>query len=211
MSTKNLTGTLLILGPILILGAFIGWPVGEDTAEGELIALVKDPSFSKAIMVLFLTGIILLFTGLSMSSRTLSMSARSTEGSTKWSALATPSGILFPLCIAVMAASVGLNFGALGIHPNSVESANAIYLVGYHLTEGVGLIMGIAFALFGISLADRYADLLHRVIGSLYVIIGIGHLLGIFTTGNDVLGIVTWMGMFFVSGALGVITLRDKD
>ena len=71
--------------------------------------------------------------------------------------------------------------------------------------------MGIAFALFGISLADRYADLLHRVIGSLYVIIGIGHLLGIFTTGNDVLGIVTWMGMFFVSGALGVITLRDKD
>ena len=51
MSTKNLTGTLLILGPILILGAFIGWPVGEDTAEGELIALVKDPSFSKAIEI----------------------------------------------------------------------------------------------------------------------------------------------------------------
>ena len=43
------------------------------------------------------------------------------------------------------------------------------------------------------------------------MIIGIGHLLGIFTTGNDVLGIVTWMGMFFVSAALGVVTLRGKD
>ena len=68
MNSKNLAGWLLIIGPIAIFSAFLGWP-SVDTAEEELAELAKNPSTSIAIMTAFITGMLLLFTGFTISSR----------------------------------------------------------------------------------------------------------------------------------------------
>ena len=90
LNSKTLSGWLLIIGPIVILSAFLGWPNAE-TAQEELQELAKNPTLSIALGGLFMTGIALLFTGLSISSRIIA------EGGTKWSSLTAVSGILFPI------------------------------------------------------------------------------------------------------------------
>ena len=204
MNSKNLSGWLLIVGPIVIFSAFLGWP-NVETAQEELAELAKNPSTSILIMGVFITGITLLFTGLSISSRIIA------EGVTRWSALTGISGILFPLTIAVMMTSVGLNFGAVRLYETSVDNANAIYLIGYHITDIIGLAMGISFASLGMALLRGYADLLRRIIGILYLIIGVCHLIEMFLEGAGALDIVAWIGMFIVSIAFGVAVLRGQS
>ena len=204
MNSRKLSAWLLIIGPIVIFSAFIGWP-NVETAQEELTELAKKPATSIAIMGLFITGITLLFTGLSISSRMIG------EGTTNWASLSVVSGTLFPLTIAVMVISVGLNFGAVRLYETSVENANAIYLIAYHITDVIGLIMGISFVCLGTALLVRYEDLFRRIIGALYIGIGICHLVGIFLQDNNVLGIVAWIGMFIVSIAFGVAVFRDQS
>ena len=204
MNSRKLSAWLLIIGTIVIFSAFIGWP-NVETAQEELTELAKKPATSIAIMGLFITGITLLFTGLSISSRMIG------EGTTNWSSLSVVSGTLFPLTIAVMVISVGLNFGAVRLYETSVENANAIYLIAYHITDVIGLIMGISFVCLGTALLVRYEDLFRRIIGALYIGIGICHLVGIFLQDNNVLGIVAWIGMFIVSIAFGIAVLRDQS
>ena len=203
MNSRTLSGWLLVVGPIAIFAAFLGWP-NVGTAQEELAELAKNPSTSIAIMGVFITGITLLFTGLGISSRTIA------ESGTKWSSLTVVSGVLFPLSIAVALASVGLNFGAVRLYETSVENANAIFLIGYHMTDVVGLVMGISFVSLGIALLGRLEDLLRRVIGLLYLIIGSCHLIDVFVE-STILGIVAWIGMFIVSIAFGVAVLRDQS
>ena len=145
MNSRKLSAWLLIIGPIVIFSAFIGWP-NVETAQEELAELAEKPATSIAIMGLFITGITLLFTGLSISSRMIG------EGTTNWSSLSVVSGTLFPLTIAVMVISVGLNFGSVRLYETSVENANAIYLIAYHITDVIGLIMGISFVCLGTCL-----------------------------------------------------------
>ena len=204
MNSRNLSGWFLIVGPIVIFSAFLGWP-NVETAQEELAELAKNPSTSIAVMGVFIAGITLLFTGLSMSSRIIS------ESATRWSSLTVVSGILFPLSIAVMLTSVGLNFGAVRLYETSVDTANAIYLIGYHITDVVGLAMGISFVSLGIALLRGYEDLFRRIIGLLYLIIGGCHLIDMFVEEDGVLGIVAWIGMFIVSIAFGVAVLRGQS
>lgn len=204
MNSRILSGWFLIVGTIAVFFSFLGWP-NVETAQEELAELAKNPSRSIAVMGVFITGITLLFTGLSISSRIVE------EGATRWSSLTAVSGILFPLSIAVMLTSVGLNFGAVRLYETSVDNANAIYLIGYHITDIIGLAMGISFASLGIALLRGYADLLRRIIGILYLIIGVCHLIEMFLEGAGALGIVAWIGMFIVSIAFGVAVLRGQS
>lgn len=204
MTSRNLAGWLLIIGPIVILSAFLGWP-NVETAQEELAELAKNPSRSIAIMGMFVFGITVLFTGLSISSGIIA------KDDTKRPAFTNVSGILFPLSIVVMVASVGLNFGAVRLYETSVDNAQAIYLIGYHITDVVGLTMGIPFIFLGLSLIGSYEDLVRRIIGVLYSIIGVCHLAGIFVDGTDALGFVSWIGMFIVSIAFGIAILRNQS
>ncbi|MBK49564.1 MAG: hypothetical protein CL768_00785 [Chloroflexi bacterium] len=204
MNSTTLAGWFLIIGPILILASFAGWPTDAENYQEELIDLAKNPSMSILIMTGFFIGITLLFTGLTVTSRLIS------EGNTRLSSLAVPSGILFPLCIAITMASVGLNFGAVRLYETSIENATTIYLISYHITDVIGLAMGISFILLGAGLIDKYKDLFRRVIGLLYSIIGICHLIGVFITSTD-LGPISWLGMFFVSIVFGVDVLRGQS
>ena len=145
MNSTNLSAWLLIIGPIVIFSAFIGWP-NVETAQEELAELAKNSSTSIAIMGAFITGITLFFTGLTISSRIIG------ETTSRWSSLAVASVILFPLSIAVILTSVGLSFAAVRLYETSVENANSIYLIGYHITDAVGLNMGISFVFLGIAL-----------------------------------------------------------
>lgn len=203
LNTKTLSGWLLIVGPIVILSAFLGWPNAE-TAQEELQELAKNPTLSIALGGLFMTGIALLFTGLSISSRIIA------EGGAKWSSLTAVSGILFPISIAVIMTSVGLNTGAVRLYATSIENASAIHLIGYHITDVNGLAMGISFIALGIALLGRYEDLVRRIIGLLYLTIGSCHLIATFSE-IDALTIVSWLGMFIVSIAFGVTVLRDQS
>ena len=71
--------------------------------------------------------------------------------------------------------------------------------------------MGIAFVLFGVALLGRYGDLWRKGIGILYFIIGICHLIAMFVEGTnaktDVWGYISWISMFIVSIAFGIVVL----
>ena len=201
MNSRILSGWLLIVGPLAILTAFLMWPTSAETAQEELLELAKNPSSSIGVMALFITGITLLFCGLSIASRAIDES--------KWSSLSVVSATLFPLVIPIMMGSVGLNFGAVRLFETSPESASAIYLTGYHLTDVADLLMGISFVFFAVALVDQFKDSLRRGIGFLYLIIGVVHIISVFAQ-EDAMDIAAWMGMFIVSIAFGIVVLRAK-
>ena len=92
-------------------------------------------------------------------------------------------------------ASVGVNFAAVRLFETSMGNANTIYLVGYHITDVIGLTMGIPIILLRITLG-LCDDILRRGIGALFMIIGACHLISLFVTETDALAIATWIGMF---------------
>ena len=69
----------------------------------------------------------------------------------------------------MLVASVGVNFAAVRLFETSMENANTIYLAGYHITDVIGLTMGIPILLLGITLG-LCDDILRRGIGALYII-----------------------------------------
>ena len=109
----------------------------------------------------------------------------------------------------MLVASVGVNFAAVRLFETSMEDANTIYLVGYHITDVIGLTMGIPIILLRITLG-LCDDILRRGIGALFMIIGACHLISLFVTETDALAIAAWIGMFIVSIAWGIIVLRGR-
>ena len=69
--------------------------------------------------------------------------------------------------------------------------------------------MGIPILLLRITLG-LCDDILRRGIGALFIIIGACHLISLFVTETDALAIATWIGMFIVSIAWGIIVLRGR-
>ena len=202
MNIKELSGWLLILGPLAVLLAFAGWPNTPNPYE-ELIALSKDPSNSLMIMSFFIFGMTALLTGLTLVARDIS------EKNTQSSSLAAISSVTFPIAIAILIAATGMNIGALSEIKTNLEGAVGIYYVAFYITEAIGIPFGIGFVCLAIPLLTQETSIGQRIIAGLYLLIGIIHLVNVYleSVGFTFIG---WLGMFFVSIAYGILILRGK-
>ena len=203
MNSRSLASWFLIIGPILCFATFPFWPQ-MPTASEELIELVKNSQLSLLLMISFATGMTLLFCGLSMASREIAGS------DTKNSSLAIPAAILFPIAVAVIAIGSGFNIGALQMYETSPETAQSVYLIGYHAFDGSAVFLFLSFALLGTALITGYESMICKIIGALYVVVAIAHFTGLFFTPNSTVDVVGWMGMFIVSILFGIVSLRGQ-
>ena len=203
MNSRSLASWFLIIGPIVTFAAFPFWPQ-VPTASEELTELVKNGQQSILLMLLFTTGMTLLFCGLSMASREVAGS------DTKNSSLAIPAAILFPIAMAVIAIGIAFNIGALQMYETSPETAQSVYLIGYHAFDGSGVFLFLSFALLGTALITGYESMICKIIGALYVVVAIAHLSSIFFVPNSNADYVGFIGMFIVSILFGIVSLRGQ-
>ena len=96
------------------------------------------------------------------------------------------------------------------MYETSPETAQSVYLIGYHAFDGSAVFLFLSFALLGTALITGYESMICKIIGALYVVVAIAHLSSIFFVPNSNADYVGFIGMFIVSILFGIVSLRGQ-
>ncbi|MCL0101546.1 hypothetical protein M1O29_00460 [Dehalococcoidia bacterium] len=207
ISSKTMTGVLLLLSPIMVF-IFWGllWPASDADTAAEAVANIADTSKALSIAsgmigTIFFTGIFVAYTMLS----------RSYTGDGKSAGThALIAGILFPICAAVLVTSSSL-FGATieAASDGLTDKATTLYMVGDNLWVATVCIWGIAMTFLGLAVCGQTAGNNGKVYGLPLATTGVLMFLTGIISVNAVEGIA-WLLLALSTIWMGIGVLRSK-
>lgn len=214
MSSRSLTGWLLIAGPVLtfvVIGLLYSSLIGDqETPESSVREMMAKPELARLLLGLGSLVFVTIFVGLTLL-------ARSMQGDDKpGGAYASLAGIIFVALAAVGIAAIGLSAAALGFATDTALATGQALAVTLEAVS-IGMFVGLWF-FWGIgSLLLGGAMLMqknfHIAIAGIFVLFGLYAVIGSLVELNepDIVGFVIWIAMTLVVATVGVLTLREKQ
>ena len=208
MSTKTLTGWLLVLGPILtflIIGVLYAALIGDGDAGPDSVEdLMKNKQLSLIVTSLGSVVFVGSFIGMALLAKSMN------SGDTAGSAYATVAGVIFVGITAAGLIASGMNFAIMSIAETDTGTAAIVDIVADGIFSSIFFYWGIGNILLGTAVLIQKR--LHLVVGWLLVIFGI---LPVLFTVIDVdisnnVGFIVWIGVSLTATAAGVFVLRGK-
>lgn len=208
MSTKTLTGWLLVLGPILtflIIGVLYSALIGDgDAGPDSVEELMKNKQLSLIVTSLGSVVFVGSFIGMALLAKSMN------SGDTAGSAYATVAGVIFVGITAAGLIASGMNFAIMSIAETDTGTAAIVDIVADGIFSSIFFYWGIGNILLGTAVLIQKR--LHLVVGWLLVIFGI---LPVLFTVIDVdisnnVGFIVWIGVSLTATAAGVFVLRGK-
>ena len=208
MSTKTLTGWLLVLGPILtflIIGVLYAALIGDgDAGPDSVEELMKNKQLSLIVTSLGSVVFVGSFIGMALLAKSMN------SGDTAGSAYATVAGVIFVGITAAGLIASGMNFAIMSIAETDTGTAAIVDIVADGIFSSIFFYWGIGNVLLGTAVLIQKR--LHLVVGWLLVIFGI---LPVLFTVIDVdisnnVGFIVWIGVSLTATAAGVFVLRGK-
>ena len=208
MSTKTLTGWLLVLGPILtflIIGVLYAALIGDGDAGPDSVEdLMKNKQLSLIVTSLGSVVFVGSFIGMALLAKSMN------SGDKAGSAYATVAGVIFVGITAAGLIASGMNFAIMSIAETDTGTAAIVDIVADGIFSSIFFYWGIGNILLGTAVLIQKR--LHLVVGWLLVIFGI---LPVLFTVIDVdisnnVGFIVWIGVSLTATAAGVFVLRGK-
>ena len=208
MSTKTLTGWLLVLGPILtflIIGVLYAALIGDgDAGPDSVEELMKNKQLSLIVTSLGSVVFVGSFIGMALLAKSMN------SGDKAGSAYATVAGVIFVGITAAGLIASGMNFAIMSIAETDTGTAAIVDIVADGIFSSIFFYWGIGNILLGTAVLIQKR--LHLVVGWLLVIFGI---LPVLFTVIDVdisnnVGFIVWIGVSLTATAAGVFVLRGK-
>ena len=208
MSTKTLTGWLLVLGPILtflIIGVLYSALIGDgDAGPDSVEELMKNKQLSLIVTSLGSVVFVGSFIGMALLAKSMN------SGDKAGSAYATVAGVIFVGITAAGLIASGMNFAIMSIAETDTGTAAIVDIVADGIFSSIFFYWGIGNILLGTAVLIQKR--LHLVVGWLLVIFGI---LPVLFTVIDVdisnnVGFIVWIGVSLTATTAGVFVLRGK-
>ena len=208
MSTKTLTGWLLVLGPILtflIIGVLYAALIGDgDAGPDSVEELMKNKQLSLIVTSLGSVVFVGSFIGMALLAKSMN------SGDKAGSAYAAVAGVIFVGITAAGLIASGMNFAIMSIAETDTGTAAIVDIVADGIFSSIFFYWGIGNILLGTAVLIQKR--LHFVVGWLLVIFGI---LPVLFTVIDVdisnnVGFIVWIGISLTATAAGVFVLRGK-
>ena len=205
MTSKNLTGWLLIIGTVGSLIVFIGLEPaligGGNGPSGRLAALMNNVILSRVILIL---GAVLF----SAQIAGFALIANSMKGEDKaGGGVASLASILFTVVITALVIGNGYQLGMMDLGSSNPDVAANLLQASSGLWEPVGYFIPIAVFLLGIGILNQKN--FHAAIGWIFVVIGILTFLREII-GLDAIQLVQWIVTSVYSIIVGIVVLRSK-
>ena len=206
MTSKNLTGWLLIIGTVGSLIVFIGLEPaligGGNGPSGRLAALMNNVILSRVILIL---GTVLF----SAQIAGFALIANSMKGEDKAGAgVASLASILFTVVITLFVLGNGYQLGMMDLGSDNLDAATNLLQSGRGFWEPVGYFIPIGVLLLGIGILNQKN--FHAAIGWIFVILGILTFLRQIIGLGDAIQLVQWIITSVYSIIVGIVVLRSK-
>lgn len=210
MTTKNLTGWLLTLGPILtfmIAGLLWQALLSGDAGQEQVASLMKNTQLSLIITSAGSVMFVATFIGLALLANSMN------GGDQAGSAYAVVAGVIFVGLTAIGILSSGMNPATIEIASkgvNALPTAAIVDIVADGMFAPIFFYWGIGNILIGTAVVIQ--NRLHIVIGWLFVVVGIIPVLGTIVDVDipDAVGMLVWIAIALTTAAAGVLTLKEK-
>jgi hypothetical protein len=206
MSTRMLTGLLLIIGPIVLLAGFItfaGSGVVNDWSDtaGTVAELGKNSGLVKTALSIVVLGMLGGAAGLAGLNH--SMAGGSGAHYARLGLL------LYVIGITIGIAEYTLLIGIAGAAGDGQAGAETLFTASQAIGAGATTIWFLGLAVIGISIFVQKN--LHSILAALIVIVGvIGTVFGIIDYSSDLL-IIPMLGSIVVTIATGALFLRSES
>ena len=204
MSSKVI-GAMLILGPILTMGVWIVFGVSTEdmTPSQSLTALLAEKTKVEMSSILNVFGVMSMFTGLYLLARSLK------SDNTVSNTFSEIGGLFLLLCVPIWVVMMGSDISAIEQAEKYGNDAGATIIAASKVLQMGGVLLVVGLFLLGISLTllRKYKGL----IGILFIITSGCAFIDMVTGGNDIFGMIGWMGMFLTILATGILTIIQKE
>ena len=202
---SKVVGIMLILGPILIMGVWIGGLV-PDTASispsEAMTTILAEKNLAEIGSLIQIFGVIAMFTGLYFLARSLkSDNAVSNQ-------LAEMGGLLLLLVVPIWVVFMGSWTAAIGAAEKFGNDVGTTILASSTMFEAGGMLLIVGLVMLGISLTilKKYKG----VIGALFIIASACAFIDVIID-IEALAIIGWMGMFLTTLIIGILTTLQKE
>ena len=202
---SKVVGIMLILGPILIMGVWIGGLV-PDTASispsEAMTTILAEKNLAEIGSLIQIFGVIAMFTGLYFLARSLkSDNAVSNQ-------LAEMGGLLLLLVLPIWVVFMGSWTAAIGAAEKFGNDVGTTILASSTMFEAGGMLLIVGLVMLGISLTilKKYKG----VIGALFIIAPVCAFIDVIFD-IEALAIIGWMGMFITTLIIGILTTLQKE
>ena len=208
MTSKKLTGWLLIIGTVGTLVVFIGLGPAVfrgargGTATEALAALMNNEILSRVLIIL---GAILFsaqVAGFALIANSMKVGNKAGAG------VASLASICFTVVITVVVLSNAFELGMMDLGSDDLAAATSLYQSGNGLGEAVGYFLPIAVLLLGIGIMIQKN--FHAAIGWIFVILGIVTFLRQIIGLGGVVGLAQWIITSIFTIIVGIVVLRSK-
>ncbi len=202
---SKVTGSLLIVGPILSMAMWIALlpEIGGQSVSDGLDALLESEMNTRIGALGGTIGMACMLFGLFFVSRSMK------DGDSSGAVFAEIGCLLLLLSIPMMYISEGFYVAAVE-HANTDRSLAEGILTAKLGTDGFGALI-ITVGIFILGLAITLRRKFHVVVGYLLMIVAACATIDeIMTDAHPIIPTVGWLGMMLMSVVIGILTLRQK-
>ena len=210
MLSKKLTGSFMLIGPLLAIVSMVLFsPGGDDqTFAQELQAMSENYAMASIAMVLFFGAIMMIFIGIHSLAR--SMQGENKPGS-DFAGLAS----IFALLIAgLVMISTGMDLIVTEKESTWVTSGGDVvgtFAIGEAIIRSIFVFDGIVMLFLGLAIVKQKN--ISPIVGGLFTFLGLCVLLGgMLSEGDNWAGMIWFIGFLgfpIITAVTGILTLRE--
>ena len=210
MLSKTLTGSFMLIGPLLAIVSMVLFsPGGDDqTFAQELQAMSENYAMASIAMVLFFGAIMMIFIGIHSLAR--SMQGENKPGS-DFAGLAS----IFALLIAgLVMISTGMDLIVTEKESTWVTSGGDVvgtFAIGEAIIRSIFVFDGIVMLFLGLAIVKQKN--LSPIVGGLFTFLGMCVLVGgMLSEGDNWAGMIWFIGFLgfpIITAVTGILTLRE--
>jgi len=210
MLSKKLTGSFMLIGPLLAIVSMVLFsPGGDDqTFAQELQAMSENYAMASIAMVLFFAAIMMIFIGIHSLAR--SMQGENKPGS-DFAGLAS----IFALLIAgLVMISTGMDLIVTEKESTWVTSGGDVvgtFAIGEAIIRSIFVFDGIVMLFLGLAIVKQKN--LSPIVGGLFTFLGMCVLVGgMLSEGDNWAGMIWFIGFLgfpIITAVTGILTLRE--
>ena len=210
MLSKKLTGSFMLIGPLLAIVSMVLFsPGGDDqTFAQELQAMSENYAMASIAMVLFFAAIMMIFIGIHSLAR--SMQGENKPGS-DFAGLAS----IFALLIAgLVMISTGMDLIVTEKESTWVTSGGDVvgtFAIGEAIIRSIFVFDGIVMLFLGLAIVKQKN--ISPIVGGLFTFLGLCVLVGgMLSEGDNWAGMIWFIGFLgfpIITAVTGILTLRE--
>ena len=202
---SKVIGAMLILGPILTMGAWISGLVPDTegiSPSQAMTTILAEKNQVEIGSMLQIFGVISMFTGLYFLARSLK------SDNSVSNHFAEIGGLLLLLMVPIWVVFMGSWTEAIGAAERFGNDVGTTILASSTMFEAGGMLLIVGLFMLGISLTilKKYKG----IIGALFIIASVCAF-GDVIFDIEVLAIIGWMGMFLTTLITGILTTLQKE